>query len=68
MLIDDLEYNRKDQAEQIFQRYRQILDSILSEEQQQRASVHFLVNMIEATILLMLKQLIKFWVLIYLTT
>jgi hypothetical protein len=48
LLIDDLEHNRKDQVEQIFQRYRQALNTILSDEQQQRASVHFLVNMIEA--------------------
>jgi hypothetical protein len=48
LLIDDLEYNRREQVGQIFQRYRQALDTILSEEQQQRASVHFLVNMIEA--------------------
>lgn len=48
LLIDDLEHHRRDQAEQTFKRYRQILDSILSDEQQQRASVHFLVNMIEA--------------------
>ena len=48
LLIDDLEHDRRDRAKQTFQRYRQILDSILSDEQQQRASVHFLVNMIES--------------------
>jgi hypothetical protein len=47
LLIDDLENDRVDQAEQIFQRYRNALDTILK-NQKHRASFHFLVNMIEA--------------------
>jgi len=47
VLLDDLEYNRTDQAQQIFDRYRNVLDTILL-DQKHRASVHFLVNMLEA--------------------
>jgi hypothetical protein len=45
--LDDLEHNRTDQAQQIFERYRNVLDPILR-DQKHRASVHFLVNMLEA--------------------
>ena len=48
MLLDDLEANRVSQAEAIYERYRNILDTMLPEPQQHRASVHFFVNMIEA--------------------
>jgi len=47
LLLDDLEHNRTDQAQQIFERYRDALDPILR-DQKHRASVHFLVNMLEA--------------------
>ena len=47
LLLDDLEYDRTDQAQQIFERYRNALDPILL-NQKHRASVHFLVNMLEA--------------------
>ena len=47
LLIDDLEYNRRDQAQQIFDRYRTALDTVL-DTLKHRASVHFLVNMLEA--------------------
>ena len=47
ILIDDLEYNRKNQAQEIFDRYRTALDTVL-ETLEHRASVHFLVNMLEA--------------------
>jgi hypothetical protein len=47
LLIDDLEYDRRDQAQQVFDRYRLALDTILN-ELKHRASVHFLVNMLEA--------------------
>ncbi|MEG5163173.1 DUF4276 family protein [Microcoleus sp. AT3-A2] len=47
LLLDDLEHNRTDQAQQIFERYRNALDPILH-DQKHRASVHFLVNMLEA--------------------
>jgi hypothetical protein len=47
ILVDDLEYDRGEYAEQIFARYRRALDTLLKTEKQ-RASVHFFVNMIEA--------------------
>jgi len=47
LLLDDLEYDRTHQAQQIFERYRKALDHILR-DQKHRASVHFLVNMLEA--------------------
>jgi hypothetical protein len=47
LLVDDLEHDRRNQAQEIFNRYRQAFDKILQEEKH-RASVHFLVNMLEA--------------------
>ena len=47
LLLDDLEYDRTDRAQQIFERYRNVLDTILRDKKH-RASVHFLVNMLEA--------------------
>lgn len=47
LLIDDLEYDRRDQVQQIFNRYRLALDMTLN-DLKHRASVHFLVNMLEA--------------------
>ena len=47
LLIDDLEHERSDQAQQIFDRYRTALDTVL-DTLKHRASVHFLVNMLEA--------------------
>ena len=47
LLIDDLEYDRRGQAQQIFDRYRLALDLILN-DLKHRVSVHFLVNMLEA--------------------
>jgi len=49
LLIDDLENERREQAQQVVDRYRLALDTILNKEQlKKRASVHFLVNMLEA--------------------
>lgn len=48
ILIDDLEYSRRNIANQVFNRYRKAFDTILTPEQRHRASVHFLVNMLEA--------------------
>lgn len=48
ILLDDLEHERSEQAYAVFQRYRQALDTILTDEQRPRAAVHFLVNMLEA--------------------
>ncbi len=47
VLIDDLEHDRVDRAHEVFQRYRDALDRMLLTDRA-RASVHFLVNMIEA--------------------
>jgi hypothetical protein len=47
LLLDDLEYARTHQAPQIFERYRNVLDTILL-DQKHRASVHFLVNILES--------------------
>lgn len=47
MLVDDLEQSRRPDAKEVFERYRSILDSVLG-SLKGRASVHFLVNMIEA--------------------
>ena len=47
ILIDDLEYGRKGQAQEIFDRYRTALDTVL-DTLKHRASVHFLVYMLEA--------------------
>ncbi len=47
LLIDDLEHDRRDQPQQIFDRYRTALDMVL-DTLKHRASVHFLVYMLEA--------------------
>ena len=47
LLIDDLEYANRDQARQVFDRYRSAFDKVL-DELKHLASVHFLVNMLEA--------------------
>lgn len=48
LLIDDLEHDRRAQAQQVFESYRMAFDSILTDDQKRRAAVHFLVNMLEA--------------------
>ncbi len=47
VLVDDLEADRRTNAHDIFGRYRDALDHVLG-DQRNRASVHFLVNMLEA--------------------
>ena len=47
LLIDDLEADRSNDIQQVFGRYRLALDTMLK-DQAHRASVHFLVNMLEA--------------------
>ena len=47
ILIDDLEHDRRGARQAIFQRYREALDTMLGPHYT-RASVHFLVNMLEA--------------------
>ena len=47
LLIDDLEYSRRDQALEVFNLYQTVLDTVLN-SLKHRASVHFLVNMLEA--------------------
>ncbi len=49
ILIDDLEHDFRDQAQDVFRRYRDALDTMLQPVgMSTRASVHFLVNMLEA--------------------
>ena len=48
LLIDDLEAKRSSDIQQVFDRYRRAFDTMLTENQAHRASVHFLVNMLEA--------------------
>jgi hypothetical protein len=49
ILVDDLEHDHRDQVEEVFQRYRVALDTMLQPVgSNARASVHFLVNMLEA--------------------
>jgi hypothetical protein len=49
VLVDDLEHDFRDRAEAVFQRYRVALDTFLGPAGlTSRASVHFLVNMLEA--------------------
>lgn len=49
ILIDDLEASRREQAQQVFERYRTAMDAALKKDElKRRASVHFLVNMLEA--------------------
>lgn len=47
IVLDDLEYDRADQHEAVFKRYKAALNNLLG-EQSGRASVHFLVMMLEA--------------------
>ena len=47
LLIDDLEYSRKDQAHEVFERYQDALNA-LPNTSRHRASVHFMVYMLEA--------------------
>ncbi len=48
LLIDDMEHDRRPQAQAIFARYQQTLTQVLDDRQKLRAAVHFLVNMLEA--------------------
>jgi Domain of unknown function (DUF4276) len=48
LLVDDLEHGRREDRQEIFDRYRAALDTMLPEGFRHRASVHFLVNMLEA--------------------
>ncbi len=49
ILIDDLEHDRANQVEAVFARYRTALDTLLRPRNlEARASLHFLVNMLEA--------------------
>lgn len=48
ILLDDLEYGRRNEAQEIFDRYCRAFDSILLAEQRPMSSVHFLANMLEA--------------------
>lgn len=48
ILIDDLEYGRLEFAQEVYDRYKKVFEQILAPEVRHRASVHFLVNMLEA--------------------
>ena len=49
LLVDDLEHSRRDIAREVYHRYRRALDLMLEPlELEAFASVHFLVNMLEA--------------------
>ena len=48
VLVDDLEHDRRDQVESVFELYRDALYKALHEADKPRAAVHFLVNMLEA--------------------
>ena len=49
IVLDDLEYSRRDQAQDVFARYRRALDSVLGTcGFEAFGSVHFLVMMLEA--------------------
>lgn len=48
LLVDDLEADRSERKQEVFDRYRRALDTMLLPSQACRASVHFLVNMLES--------------------
>ncbi len=48
ILVDDLESSRLAFVEKVFDRYRKAFDTILPAQLRTRASIHFLVNMLEA--------------------
>ena len=48
ILLDDLEWRRSGDRQEVFERYRGALDTILEPNQARRASVHFFVFMLEA--------------------
>ena len=49
ILVDDLEEDRRGSVDQVFARYRTVLNEVLARpDLQKRASVHFFVNMLEA--------------------
>lgn len=48
ILVDDVEADRRPQLDQVFARYRLALDTMLTEDEQKRVSVHFFANMLEA--------------------
>jgi hypothetical protein len=48
LIVDDLEHERRPQCDAVYSRYRDILDRFLDESDRTRASVHFLVNMLES--------------------
>jgi hypothetical protein len=48
ILIDDVEAGRRSRIEQVYERYRRALDTMLSGDERRRVAVHFLANMLEA--------------------
>lgn len=48
LLLDDVEFARRDDLPAIFRRYREALDAMLGPQEQRRVAVHFFANMLEA--------------------
>jgi hypothetical protein len=48
ILVDDVEHDRRDRLDQIFDRYRTALHTLLTPIERSRAAVHFFANMLEA--------------------
>ncbi len=48
VLVDDLEYDRRENAQQVYDRYRKAFNTILPDGKRHQAAVHFLVYMLEA--------------------
>lgn len=48
IVVDDLEYARREIVQTVYARYRATLDNLLTPEQRPRSAVHFLVYMLEA--------------------
>lgn len=48
VLLDDVEFARRDDLPAIFQRYREALDVLLTQDERRRVAVHFFANMLEA--------------------
>jgi Domain of unknown function (DUF4276) len=48
ILVDDLEHGRRDLQQEIYERYRAAVDSVIPKHLRGRVSVHFLVYMLEA--------------------
>jgi hypothetical protein len=48
VLLDDIEHEHRSKVQEVYEMYRKALDHALKEDERGRASIHFLVNMLEA--------------------